>query len=145
MHIRGYEMFIVQKVWRALFFWNTHFKIRHFGLLPTKYILWMSLWSKSLKVPVNELTINFSKFADLQTTTSLTFGLIHIYFFVAFSKDMEQPFYRTPPSGCFCFRMFSVAASVFIYSFCKLWSSFKTKAIIDLKHYLILKSLEAFF
>ena len=30
-------MLVFQKIWRALFYWNTRFEIRHFALLPTKY------------------------------------------------------------------------------------------------------------
>ena len=30
-------MFVFRKIWRALFSWNTHFEIRPFILLPTKY------------------------------------------------------------------------------------------------------------
>ena len=35
--IRGSEIFVFWKTWRALFFWNTHFEIRPFALLPTIY------------------------------------------------------------------------------------------------------------
>ena len=30
-------MFVFRKIWRALFSWNTSFKIRSFALLPTNY------------------------------------------------------------------------------------------------------------
>ena len=33
-------MFVLWKIWRALFSWNTHFKILPFALLPTKYDMW---------------------------------------------------------------------------------------------------------
>ena len=31
-------MLVFPKIWRALFFWNTHFEIRSFALLPKKSI-----------------------------------------------------------------------------------------------------------
>ena len=33
--IRGWEMFVFRKIWRALFSCNTRFEIRPFALLPT--------------------------------------------------------------------------------------------------------------
>ena len=36
VRIREYKMFVVRKIWRALFSWNTRFEIRPFALLPTK-------------------------------------------------------------------------------------------------------------
>ena len=57
----------------------------------------------------------------------------------------EQLFYKTPSSGCFCFRILSMAASIFIYSFCKFWPSLETKTSIDVKYYLLLRFLEALF
>ena len=38
MRIRGLEIFVFQKIWHALFSWNTRFQIRPFALLPT--IMW---------------------------------------------------------------------------------------------------------
>ena len=35
VHIRGWEIIVFQKIWCALFSWNTHFEIRLFALLPT--------------------------------------------------------------------------------------------------------------
>ena len=37
VRIRGLEMFVFRKIWRALCSWNTRFEIRPFALLPTKY------------------------------------------------------------------------------------------------------------
>ena len=36
----GLEMFFFRKIWRALFSWNTRFKIRPLALLPTKRLIW---------------------------------------------------------------------------------------------------------
>ena len=36
-------MIVFRKIWRALFFWNNHFDIRPFGLLPTKLDVWLDL------------------------------------------------------------------------------------------------------
>ena len=35
VHIMGQEMFVLLKIWSALFSWNHRFKIRPFALLPT--------------------------------------------------------------------------------------------------------------
>ena len=35
VRIREKEMFVFRKIWRALFSWNSRFKIRPFALLPT--------------------------------------------------------------------------------------------------------------
>ena len=42
-------MFVFQKIWRGLFFWDTRFKIRPFALLPTisEYRFQFS-WNKEL-------------------------------------------------------------------------------------------------
>ena len=37
--IRGLDMFVFRKIWRALCSWNTRFEIRPFALLPTIYTL----------------------------------------------------------------------------------------------------------
>ena len=48
-HIRGVEMFVFRKIWRALFSWNTRFEIRPFALLPEKY-----LWNRLLLLLIFE-------------------------------------------------------------------------------------------
>ena len=35
VRIRGYEIFVFQKIWSALFSFNTRFEIPSFALLPT--------------------------------------------------------------------------------------------------------------
>ena len=37
VRIRGKEMFVLWKIWHALFSWNTCFEIHPFALLPTNY------------------------------------------------------------------------------------------------------------
>ena len=34
VRIRGLQMFVFRKIWRALFSWNTRYEIRPFALLP---------------------------------------------------------------------------------------------------------------
>ena len=43
MRIKGLEMFVLRKIWRALFSWNTCFEIRPFALLPTNWWLMQCL------------------------------------------------------------------------------------------------------
>ena len=105
MRVMGWEMFVFQKTWSALFSCNTSFYIHPFALLPTNY--WSHNWKEieTLKRDVSNVTDliklhslicwNYNEL-DFTVSVYMEFPLmIHVHYVKICKKKKQQPINKT--------------------------------------------------
>ena len=97
--ISGWEMFVFQRIWRAVLSWNTRFEVHPFALLPTK-----SNFKERFRFSTN--AEHYSKFYCLLNASSTTLvicfvnTLCYTQMKVNYLKIFLFKFEVVTPKGC---------------------------------------------
>ena len=112
-------MFILRKIWRALFSWNTRFEIRPFALLPTKY---------------GKMVVMMTLIAILDVAKNIIFSLcskFHVIFIVDSETLIIFVFEKFDQKS----RNWEISVLILRIFFCRLDAIFNLKILLKYQEY----------